>query len=251
MHRIRGPVVLRRRGHRVRHRHRLGAARGRGRRRCTGRAGGPQPAAACRRDHRVPRRRSPCVDDLLLPIAGSDRPRHREARVVGHHRRLRGLDGAGDRRRQAHRQCGRGDLADGAHRCGRTRARASRRITSAYRNRTRCGPPDSDERHHRPAKATGHQDGGAGAHGVQRDKRREGSAGRATGVRLLAVRRHRGMSVGRRCLQRAADRDARAVHCRRVCSCGEDAPSHPLGSAARGFSHAARRRRAQGRPGLA
>ena len=53
------------------------------------------------------------------------------------------------------------------------------------------------QRHHRPAETAGDQDGGVGAHRVQRDQRRESRAGCPTGVRLLAVRRHRGMSAGR------------------------------------------------------
>ena len=198
---------------------------GRRRRRRPGRAGGPQPAAACRRDHRLPRRGSPRLDDLLLPVARIDRPRHREAGVVGHRRRSRGLDGTGDRGRQACRQCGRGDLVDGAYRRGRRRTGASRRIPSACRGRTRCGTSDSDQRHHRPAEAAGDQDTRAGANGVQRDQRGEGPAGCATGVRLLAVRRHRGVPADRGRPQRQADRHARAVHRRRVRERDKDAPA--------------------------
>ena len=44
------------------------------------------------------------------------------------------------------------------HRRGRRGAGASRRIPSARRSRTRCGAADSDQRHHRPAEAAGDQD---------------------------------------------------------------------------------------------
>ena len=216
-----------------------------------GRPSGPQPAAACRRDHRLPRRRSPRLDDLLLPVAGVDRQRHRKAGVVGHHRRSRGLDGTGDRSRQACRQCRRGGRIDDAYRRGCRRIGASRRIPSARRSRTRCGPSDSDEWHHRPAKATGDQVARAGANGVQCDQRGDRSAGCTTGVRLLAVRRHRGMPAGRGSSQRQAHRDAGAIHCRRVCARDKDAWHQAIRCAAGRLPHAARRRRPQGRPGVA
>ncbi len=47
----------------------------------------------------------------------------------------------------------------------------------ACRSRTRCGAEYFDKRHHRPAEAAGDQDARAGANRVQRDERREGSAG--------------------------------------------------------------------------
>ncbi len=48
---------------------------------------------------------------------------------------------------------------------------ASRRIAHACRGRTRCGPADSDQRHHWAAEAAGDQDTCAGTNGVQRDQR--------------------------------------------------------------------------------
>ncbi len=79
VHRVRGTLVLRQRHHQICRRDRGHAARGRTRRWCPGRLGGPQQAAARRRDHRFPRRRTPGLDDLLLPVARIDRPRHRKA----------------------------------------------------------------------------------------------------------------------------------------------------------------------------
>ena len=183
-----------------------------------------------------------------------DRPRHRESGVVGHRRRRGGLD----RRRsidgrQAHRQCGRGDLADGAHR--RTRSAGSSVATTSRRHAEAepgvalqiltsgtTGPP----------KRQSIKTAGAGAHGLQRDQRREAAPPGAPpefsywqfggiGVCQLVAGAYNAQ----------ADRHARAVHRRRLGECGEDARHHPLGRAAGGVPHAARRRRAQGRPGFA
>ena len=59
------------------------------------------------------------------------------------------------------------------------------------------------------------------------------------------------MPAGRGGSQRQAHRDARAVHRRRVRPRDKDARHQPFGRAARRHPHAARRRRAQGRPGVA
>ena len=73
----------------------------------------------------------------------------------------------------------------------------------ARHNGTRCRTADSDQWHHWSAEAPGDQDPRAGAHRVQRDERREGGARRAARARLLAVRRHRRLPVGRGRAQRA------------------------------------------------
>ena len=103
VHRVRGPVVLRQRGDRVRRRHRVGAARRRVADDAPGRVGGSQPAAACGRHHRLHRRGPRRLDDLFVPVAGVDRPRHRGAGLVGRRGRRGGLDRRGRSRRPSAR----------------------------------------------------------------------------------------------------------------------------------------------------
>ena len=74
------------------------------------------------------------------------------------------------------------------------------------RSRTRGGAADSLQRYHRAPETAGDQGIRAGTNGLQRDQRRSGAAGRAAGVLVLAVRRHRGVPADRRRIQRQADR---------------------------------------------
>ena len=79
------------------------------------------------------------------------------------------------------------------------------------------GAEDPHQRHHRTAQEAGDQV----THVLERTvfsvtAGEKASVGCAAGVRVLAVRRHRGLPADRGHLQRPADRDARAVHRRRV-----------------------------------
>ena len=217
VHRVRGPVVLGQRGDRLRRRHRVGAARSRGRRRCTGRARGPQPAAARRGHHGVHRGGPYRLDDLFVPVAGVDRPRHRDAGPVGDRRRRGGLDRRGHRGRQAG-----GQRRRRPRRCGTPTVAAVPGLERRDDSRghadagTRCGTADSDQRNHRPAQAAVDQDEGARTHRLQRHQRRGGPAWRPARILVLAVRRYRGLSADRGRLQRQADRHPGAVLRRRA-----------------------------------
>ena len=118
---------------------------------------------------------------------------------VGDRRRPRGLDRRGRHGREARRQCRRRNLVD--------RRRPSPLSQGSNIATTAASHAEAEpgvalqiltSGTTGPAETADDQDGGAGAHRVQRDQRRESPAGRPAGVRLLAVRRHRGMPAGRR-----------------------------------------------------
>lgn len=239
-------MAQRRRGDGVRARARASAAgRGCRRRRPCG-PGGQEPVGACGGDHRVPRRGPRGVDDLLVPIAGVHRSRHRDARVVGDRRRRRGLDRSGGRRCSPGRQRGRGDIRAATERRRGARAGTACTAEHACTGRSRCGTTDSDQRHDRTAEAAVDQDLGARTHGLQRHQRGGLVRRRPAGTRVLAVRRDRRMSTDRRCVQRQADRDARAIQRRGLRGPGEAAPHRAFGRAAGRHTDVARRRRRQG-----
>ena len=175
VHRVRGPLVLRRRHHRVRRRHRGG---------CCGTPASPtvRPSAwwsATDCQHAA----------AIIGFLAAGRPVSMIYSFQSPESIARDIEKLELSAIVADREDWTDEVIAAAKRAGSAGVAIS--LTSAYRRapstvwsvatipvahaagRIRCGAADSHQRYHRPAEAAGDQDTGAGTHGVQRDQRRE------------------------------------------------------------------------------